>query len=137
MIDKYDIQTLERWLYLAKKYGTDAVRIVHAEGVHEFKVTVIDPQRSMPMTGGKEMQKVPRATLIEIQRHLHESMKEEKEAMDVYERRAKYAESRGFPKVAEVYRHIAGEEKHHLAEYEKMAEIVRETYGFQKVREET
>lgn len=137
MIDKYDIETLERWLYLAKKYGTDAVKIVHGGRVHEFRVTVIDPERSIPMTGGKNMAREflsePEIEFLsqiagekikkELIRQLQDSIKEEQEAIKAYENRGHYA--RNFPAIAAVYDHLWEEEKHHLEELQNAVEKLR------------
>lgn len=44
MIDQYDIKVLQRWLYLAQRYGTDAIKIVAGDAFGEYKVTVDDPE---------------------------------------------------------------------------------------------
>ena len=51
---------------------------------------------------------------------LQQSMQEERQAVQAYEEREERARVDGFPKVAELYRHIADEEDQHFEEFQKM-----------------
>lgn len=59
----------------------------------------------------------------ELLHQIEDSIKEEKEAIDLYKRRADYA--RNFPAIAIVYDHIREEEEHHLKELRGAAKNIR------------
>ncbi|MBA7538401.1 hypothetical protein ES705_30676 [subsurface metagenome] len=56
-----------------------------------------------------------------VYRSLIESIKEEAEAMEAYDKRKTIAEEHGQKKIADLYDHVRGEEEHHFKEFRRAA----------------